>query len=82
MRRNALATLSVLATIALLPGSWAKGQDEYSDGMVEHDMQVVMGICQRVAVLDYGIKIAEDTPSKIRSDPKVCEAYLGQPANP
>jgi branched-chain amino acid transport system ATP-binding protein len=50
--------------------------------LVEHDMQVVMGICQRVAVLDYGIKIAEDTPSKIRSDPKVCEAYLGEPAEP
>lgn len=49
--------------------------------LVEHDMQVVMGICQRVAVLDYGLKIAEDTPENIRHDPKVCEAYLGEPVD-
>jgi branched-chain amino acid transport system ATP-binding protein len=45
--------------------------------LIEHDVKLMMGLCDRIAVLDYGQKIAEDTPDVVRQHPAVIAAYLG-----
>ena len=57
---------------------WIRGHFKLTILLIEHQMRLVMGICERLKVLDFGATIAEGLPVEIQNNPQVLEAYLGE----
>ena len=57
---------------------WIRREFQLTILLIEHQMKLVMGICERIKVLDFGRTLAEGPPEVVRSDPSVLEAYLGE----
>jgi branched-chain amino acid transport system ATP-binding protein len=57
---------------------WIREKFQVTVWLIEHQMRVIMGICERIKVIDFGRTIAEGSPYEIRTNPKVIEAYLGE----
>jgi branched-chain amino acid transport system ATP-binding protein len=59
---------------------WLRDKFDLTILLIEHQMRVVMGVCERIKVMDFGETICEGVPEYVRNDPRVCEAYLGKGA--